>query len=429
MAADLKRIYRAFDPAPLLGDQNDLYVPLDDVRGSSSLVSRLTKPIRFSNKATFQLLAGHIGSGKSTELRRVQKDLETGDERFFTVFCQVLEDIDPGDADFPDVLLAIMRQVAAEFRERLQIELKPGYLRQRLEEVKKFLGSEVKLESLAIDSALGNFTAAIKSSPSTRDQIRKALAATTERWIDAANDVLGEAVVEAQKKGYAGLAIIVDDLDKLSMLHEPELRGSVAERLYMERHVQLTAFRCHMIYTIPIALAYSCKEREIASRYGLTAPPVVPMTKVVDIEGKRYEPGFERFRTVIARRLKDAGATEKDVFASDAVRDRIIECSGGQPRFLVTMMRDAIVEVEDNQLLTEATVNTVARKATHSYSRQLQKEHWKIIEEVRKTHALERTEKNASLCMDLLASGAVLQYLNEKEWYAPNPLLPKRSKK
>ena len=33
MAADLKRIYRAFDPAPLCGEESDPYVPLDDVRG------------------------------------------------------------------------------------------------------------------------------------------------------------------------------------------------------------------------------------------------------------------------------------------------------------------------------------------------------------------------------------------------------------
>ncbi len=426
MTADLKKIYRAFDPAPLCGDQSELYVPLDDVRGNSDLVPRLTKPIRLSDKATFQLLAGHIGSGKSTELRRVQRELETGHDRFFTVFCQVLEDIDPSDADFPDVLLAIMRRVACECRERLGVELKPGYFRQRLDELKKFLDTEVKLESLTMESALGSFTAAIKSSPSTRDQIRKILEPTTERWIDAANDVLGEAVTEVQKKGYAGIAIIVDDLDKLSMLHQPELRGSVAERLYMERHVQLTSFRCHMIYTIPIALAYSCKEREIANRYGMTAPPVVPMTKILDHEGKKHEPGFKKFRAVIARRLESAGATENDVFADDAVRDRIIKCSGGQPRFLITMIRDAIVE--GDLPLTETTVDTVARKATHSYSRQLRKEHWRIIEKVRKTHALERTDNNDSLCMDLLASGAILQYLNHKEWYALNPLLPKRTR-
>ena len=425
MPADVKKIYRAFDPAPLSGSDDNLYVPLDDVRGSSGLVTKLSKTIRLSDKATFQLLAGHIGSGKSTELRRVQKDLESTEDRFFTVFCQVLEDIDPSDADFPDVLMAIMRQVARDFRERLSVELKPGYFKQRLGELKALLGSEVNLESLELESGLGRFTAAIKSSPSTRDRIRKALEPTTERWIDAANDVIGAAVAQAQRKGYAGIAIIVDDLDKLSMLHQPEIRGSVAERLYLERHVQLTAFRCHMIYTIPIALAYSPKEREIANRYGMTAP-VVPMTKIRNLEGKKHEPGYQRFRAVIARRLERAGADEKDVFAGNAVRDRIIECSGGQPRFLITMIRDAIVE--GDLPLAETTVNTVARKATHSYSRQLRKEHWKIIERVRKTHALERTDSNGSLCMDLLASGAILQYLNEKEWYGLNPLLPKRTK-
>lgn len=426
MAADMKKVYQAFDPAPLSEANSNLYVPLDDVRGSSGLVTKLSKTIRLSDKATFQLLAGHIGSGKSTELRRVQKDLESGQDRFFTVFCRILEDIDPSDADFPDVLLAIMRQVAAEFRERLKCDLKPGYFKQRWEELKGLLGSEVSFESLELESGLGKFTAAIKSSPSTRNEIRKALDATTQRWIDAANDVLGDAIVQAQKKGYAGIAIIVDDLDKLSMLHQPELRGSVAERLFMERHGQLTAFRCHMIYTIPLALAYSCKEREIAGRYGMTAP-VVPMTKIFDHAGEKHTPGFEKFRTIIARRLESAGAGEKDVFANDAVRDKIIEYSGGQPRFLVTLIRDAIVE--GDLPLTEATVNTVARKATHSYSRQLRKEHWKIIETVRKTHAIERTKDDDFLCMDLLASGAVLQYLNDLEWYGLNPLLPKRTKK
>lgn len=37
MTADLKRIYRAFDPVPLCGEESDLYVPLADVRGISAL--------------------------------------------------------------------------------------------------------------------------------------------------------------------------------------------------------------------------------------------------------------------------------------------------------------------------------------------------------------------------------------------------------
>lgn len=426
MAADLKKIYQAFNPAPLLGEESDLYVPLDEARGSSGLVKSLSMPIRLSDKATFQLLAGHIGSGKSTELRRVQDELQQGNDRYFTVFCEILNDIDANDADFPEVLMAIIKQVARDFQERLSIKLKPGYFKQRWEEVKAVLGSEVKLNTADLETGLGKLTATIKSSPSTRDRVRKALEPTTDSWIGAANEVLGEAIAHVVEKGYAGLAVIVDDLDKLSVEEQTDGGKSVAERLFLTRHAQLTAFQCHMICTIPIALAYSCKEREIASLYGLTAPPVVPMTKIFDQVGKKHTPGFEKFRAIIARRVQKAGVEGREVFAAATVKDHVVKCSGGQPRFLVTLIRDALVE--GDLPLTKETVEKVARKATHSYSRQLREEHWEIIEQVGKTHQLKRTGHNDALCMDLLANRAILQYRNEKEWYGLNPLLPKRTK-
>lgn len=422
MPADLKKIYRALDPAPLSGADSDLYVPLDDVRGSSGLVRELTTKIRISDRPTFQLLAGHIGSGKSTELRRIQQELQTGDDRYFTVFCQVLEDIDPSDADFPDVLMAIMRQVARELRERLKIQLKPGYLRKRLQEIKTLLGTDINFESLELEAGLAKVTAAIKSSPTTREQIRKALEPTTDSLIEAANDILGQAVAQAAKKGYAGIAVIADDLDKLSVLHQPELGGSVAERLFLTRHAQLTAFRCPVVCTIPISLAYSCKEQEMANLYGMTAPPVVPMTKIFEHDGKRHASGFEKFREIIARRLGQASVQEGEVFAGKAVKDKIIEYSGGQPRVLITLIRDSLVE--GDLPLNRATIDRVAKKVTHSYARQLREEHWTIIEQVRKTHMLKRTTDNDSLCMDLLANRAILQYPNDPEWYGLNPLLP-----
>lgn len=427
MAADLKKIYQAFDPAPLSGADSALYVPLDKVRGSSGLVTNLSKAIHLSAKATFQLLAGHIGSGKSTELRRVQTELEKGDERFFTVFCTILDDIDANDADFPEVLMAIVRQVAAELRERAGIKLKPGYFKQRWGEVKDLLGSDVKLSGLELEAGLAKITTAVKSSPSTREQVRLALEPRTNSWIDAANEVLGESIQKLAKKGYAGLVIIVDDLDKLSVEEHLGSKRSVAERLFVARHAQLTAFKCHMICTIPIALAYSCKEGEIASLYGLTAPPVVPMTKIKASDGKKHAPGLQKFRDIITRRLKGAKATEKEVFASTVVRDKIIEYSGGQPRVLVTLIRDCLVE--GDLPIDKPTLESVARKATHSYARQLREEHWEIIAQVRKTHKLTRTADNDALCMELLSSRAVLQYLNNEEWYAPNPLLPKRASK
>jgi hypothetical protein len=427
MEYDVKKIYRLFDPSPLLSDEIDLYVPLDKVRGSSGLVTKLSRTVRLSSeKPTCQLLAGHVGSGKSTELQRLKKELETGEEKFFTVVCDILEDIDAQDADFPDILIAMIRSMACDIKERTKIKLKPGYFRQRWDEIKELLGAHIDFKEVEFPFGLGQISAKIKSSPKTRLEIRKHLEPNTNNWIDAANEVIGQAALELTKKGYNGLVIIVDGLDKLPVMKSSWAEQSVAELVFIGRHSQMTAFKCHTVYAIPLGLAYSCRERDIASLYGITAPPVVPMTKVFDEDGKRWTAGFSKFKEIITKRIKKAGADEK-IFENKGVMDKIVEYSGGQPRLLTTLIRDSIIE--GGLPITPRAVNDVARKITHSYERQLREEHWKIIKEVKKSHSLNRTEQNDYLCMELLANCSILQYINKKEWYGLNPLLPQRSAK
>jgi len=418
----LKEIYRVFDPEPLSAGEESLYVDLDSVRGSSGLVRELTQKIRLSANPTCQLLAGHRGSGKSTELRQVQKKLESGNEKFFSVFCEVNQDLDPNDVDFPDVLIAIVRQIAERFHKKLKIKLKPGYFKQRWGELKGVLGAKVTLEQLELDAGLAKFSAAIKSSPNIREEIRKALEPHTNNWIYAANEVIGEAVLRLSKKGYKGLVVIVDGLDKISLRQHPTAGCTVAEYLFVNRCAQLTAFNCHLIYAMPLALAYSCAERTIANLYGYTAPPVVPMTKIIDAEGNRHQEGFDKLKSLIEMRLNKAGVKKEDVF-KEGVIDKVIECSGGQPRELINLVRESIVEGE--LPIGTSTLESIARKITHAYARQLREEHWKIIDQVRRDHILKRDKENDPLCMELLDSRAILQYKNEKEWYGVNPLLPK----
>ena len=106
-----QQVYREFSPEPLPPErQADLYVDLDEVRGNMDTVSRLEKTIRFAQgKPTCQVLAGHKGSGKSTELLRLKKQLESDDNPFFVVYVQADEHLDGNDVDFPDVLVAIVR--------------------------------------------------------------------------------------------------------------------------------------------------------------------------------------------------------------------------------------------------------------------------------------------------------------------------------
>jgi len=51
-------------------------------------------------------------------------------------------------------------------------------------------------------------------------------------------------------------------------------------------------------------------------------------------------------------------------------------------------------------------------------------EHWRVIEQVRLDAGFSRSEDNEDVFRDLLDSRAILQYVNDKEWYGVNPLVP-----
>jgi len=420
-----QRVYREFSPEPLWPErQADLYVDLDEVRGNMDTVSRLEKTIRLAEgKPTCQVLAGHKGSGKSTELLRLKKQIESGGSSFFVVYVEADDDIDRNDVDFPDVLIAIVRQIAAQLKERAGITLKPGFFKSRLERLKGILTSEIDFESFELDLGLMKLGGAMKGSPDARKKIRNILEPDTNNLLYAANEVIGQGVAELVKQQKAGLVVVMDDLDKMIVREREGTRSTTDEYLFVNRAAQLTAFQCHVIYTIPLSLAYSHHSPTIAAAYGGEQVPVVPMTRVADGPPKagRNEPGVRKFREIIERRLKAADARESDVFASDDVRDELIALSGGQPTELMTLVRDAIITHDlpvDQKSLERAKID-----GRRGYARFLRAEHWPIIKEIRKTGDYTRTSENEPIFRELLHSRAVLQYVNDEEWYGLNPMV------
>lgn len=414
-----KKLYNLFDPSPC---KRELYVSLDEVRGTTGLVKRLADDIRLSDGFVCKLLAGHTGSGKSTELLRLQRDLECGENRYLVVlFDAVKRNIDPLDVDFPDVLLSIISNLTEQLNEREGINLDPGYIKNLLSNIKDLLGARIDFTNFELNAGLLKLSGSIKENPSFRMKLRSKISGLTEQWIEAANATIRDAQTKVKEKNYTELVIIVDGLDKILMNPNPNEKSS-AENLFGNWHAQLRSFQCHMLYTMPIALAYSGTERSIAANFGITSPPVVPMTKLYNDQGKPAQ-GFKNFREIINKRLQSVGATMTHLFKDgDKTADLLIQQSGGQPRDLMVLLREAILE--GDLPLERKAIEVGAQKITNSYRRQLRQEHWSEIEIVREHHRLMRTEKNDRICMDLLDSRAVLQYTNGEEWYNLNPLLP-----
>jgi hypothetical protein len=424
MAKDiLERVYQAFDPQePLAATDTDRYVNLDEVRGSTGFVQRLAEPIFLSGKPTCQIVSGHNGSGKSTELLRLQRVLQQDAKKPFVVYCEALEDIDRNDVDFPEILIAIVRQIATQVRDREDIELESGFFKDRWEKLKGLLGSQITFDKFSVAKGLLSLSGTIKNSPDARAKVRTALEPDTNNLLAAANDLIGVARLELGRKGYGDLVIIVDDLDKMVLRPCDKAACDTCEYLFIHREAQLRGFMCHVVYTMPIACAYSSMGTRIENLYG-RLPPVVPMTKIATRppESKPYEPGIRKFREVIDARLKKIGVQSAAVFASDAVRDSIIELSGGQLRELMMLVREGM---GGSALpITQEAVDRAAAENRRAYARQLLEEHWPIIDMVRETGTMPRNVAHEEANRVLLDSRAILQYRNADEWFNVNPFV------
>ncbi len=421
----LRPIYAAFTPAPLQKGQNDLYIDLDSVRGDSSVIQRMKQKILLSDGPSCQVITGHRGSGKSTELWQLRQTLEnpaSGTDRFFVVQVRADDELDPNDIDFPDVLIAIIRQLAEQLKDRAEISLKPGYFKDRLQRLKELAGTHVDIDSLKLDVGMATLSSTLRSSPEARKKIRAALEPDTDNWIKEANEVIGEALLELQKKHFRGLVIMVDGLDKMITRSHESAGCTSSEYLFVHRSAQLISFKCHLVYTVPIDLAYSHHGPTIKQLYGGEFP-VVPMTKVETPppKVKTHAPGIAKFREIITARLTKAGAVEEDLFENNRVRDELIKLTGGQPTELMSFIREAIVT--DGLPIRSKGVKRVRLEAMRNYRRQLRADHWPLIEEARATGQIVKTEHNEKAFRDLLESRALLLYRNDEEWYGVNPAI------
>lgn len=423
MATDWTKLYQVFDTGPLEANQlQDLYVDLEAVRGENepgSVAGYLEGSIRNSGRHTCQLVSGHQGSGKSTELRRLQGTLEAGDNRYFCVVCDIENELPLDDMDFPDLLLAIVRQTADALRDRLKIDLKPGYFADRARELKELFGSKVELKEARLDTLLGVMVATLRGSPESRVHIRKALDPKVESLLSAANEVFDQARERIKGHGFGDLVVIVDGSDKLKLSYGPGAGTYPGERLFVHRADQIRGFACHMVYAVPMALAYSPLLSDLESLYGQQTP-IIPVTKLHDRQGKRVDAAFDCFREILSKRVVFAGSTMAEVFPDRVVTDELIRLSGGQPRVLCSLARDCL---RVRRPVERSVVDAVASREMRAMRAPLELAHWRVLAAFMGGKQPLRTADTREVYRDLIVLRALLHYRNKEEWLGVNPLV------
>ena len=417
----LPQILNSIEFEEALSANDPRYVPTQAARGSQKTLERLSKKFGlwlkegqfFPPSQKHALFFGHIGSGKTTELRRYA--LEFGKPgRFFVVEVNIHEQLDRNNLQFADTLMAMARSMLTEV-EKIGLRLP----KDALKELENWFGERVLNTDEAEDFALeikstagvdggipyllklfAGFTTAFKSNVTYKDSLRRVIRNSFTQFADAFNGLLAQMEESLNTEGVARRVLfMIDGTDKL--------RGEDTRRFFVEDAELLLSIDSLVIYTAPLTLKY-----EGNLTHKLDADLMLPMMKLFDAKGHRHEDGWHAMRDILLKRA------DRRVFEQDADIDRLVEYSGGHPRELLRLLKLCCEFAEDGNIDSESVTQAICQLASE-YRRFLEQDDYKLLAELDRNavHAGndERTRK-------LLYNLALLEY-NDGSWRRSHPVI------
>lgn len=226
----------------------DYYVDLADGRGED-VVKRMRRAIVVSpNKPTYQLLAGHIGSGKTTELLRLKTELEQ--RGFQVLYCAIDDCLQTTAMGLTELWLVILSLIIQQLEQQGE-SLSLAYLPNAIREIELWLRVAAPLGIATYCPRIQKIIQALQERPANHNQLQKSLESRLKNLLLAAGEEVTAIAVERFKQmGKKGLVIIVDNLDRLNLTE--------TEILFGESGKYLRQLQCHLIYTLPLlAIAHT----------------------------------------------------------------------------------------------------------------------------------------------------------------------------
>ncbi len=401
-------------------DLRQLRIHLSDVDASQN---------RFAQIA----FTGHRGSGKSTELLRLEDELS----KRFTCLHLYIDDSLLSDCDYTDLLLWLVDSLVRQFQhapipldKKLVEDVLEWFAEKTLEDVKK-VKKEVRAEIRAEAKAkvgvpwlslglLARIQSSVLGSIENRQTIRRKLQAYSTELISKVNLLLDNAQTTLERnKKRPDLLVVLDNLDRLP----PE----AARRLFYGNAELLKSLRAHMVYTVPVPMVLSPVNIGHKFEYSFS----MPMIKVSDPDGDEFEPGLAALDSLVAARIDvDKVFTGRDVL-------RLLGAgSGGSVRDLIRLINFAqlAARADGKKRIDEDSARRAIKKIQLDYEGMLipGQAYFPVLAQIHKAkqHRVPEgdtptDEKNAQTARDffsqLLFNGAVLQYNGERTWYDVHP--------
>lgn len=430
-AAILKDLFNSFKPDSPLEAGDPRYVDFQEVRGDEDILTELGGYILKEEDNTYQLYSGHRGSGKSTELKRLAAYLEQQGcvVVYFAAATEDAGDLSFQDTQYQDILLSCTRQLLEKLQGDVDYAPIWNWLEARWETLKELALTDVSLNQINIQVAiplLSKITAAVRTEPNKRDEIRKLVEANTESLVKALNEFIGNAKQQLEA-GHNRIVIIADNLDRIAQIQEPDKMTNL-EEIFINRSELMRSLNCHMVYTAPISLLYSRSASNLQDIYG--KPQILPMVMVQNRDGDAMAEGIQRLRLAMERRVMEQVeglALVPNVFETDEVVALLCLSCGGHLRDLMHIIRNAINRTSQLPIKMKQVKRAIA-DFRPAYLDAVMEHEWELLFQVHQN----KTKLNDldGLYRDLLGRRCILEYrfFDEVEedvvrWYDVHPLI------
>ena len=404
-AKNLREAYNNFYVEPLKKDQEftEFYVERPGISPMTDLKERIE--IADPDHKEKYLFLGFRGSGKSTELYRLEAALD--ENRFIVVNYSIRNDLNLSDFDFRDFFVSMALKV-------YDVSLAKGIALHsdiendfqdfaktitRITEEEVARGKEAKF-------SLGKIIGLKLSREATTRQI---LRAELDQKISDLIQRLNWMILDIEDKSGKNLVIIVDDLDKLA-------RGQQSEDFFYKNYPLLIEPSCFVVYTFPIPLAFNPQYETVRTYF--SSDVTLLQMPIWRRNGGEHGDGRRFYSDVILKRI------DQDLLA-DGVLKYAIE-STGKLTELIEVMREASLNAHRSgqEQITKKDVTAALDKLRMTFDRTLTEAHKKKLLEINSCKEAREEGPDSVLVRELLFSLNAVEYEDDEgRWCAVNSML------
>ena len=416
----LRDFFRQVSDQPL-GPSDERYIPLYNNAEDSGddPVELMSRAIEWTPGGSVQLLSGFRGAGKSTELRRLERNLR---EKGYKVFrCDIEDYLNLSvPVDVSDFLMA----VSGAFSDAIDRAELSGVRNTHQSYWARLVGFLNRIEfggasaTLGSDFASMTIQANLRSDPSFKSRLQEHMSGHLGALVNDVREYFESSVSNLQTPNQTDreVVLLVDSIEHFrgTFINAQDVQSSV-ETLFVSHAERLHLPHLHVVYTVPpyLKVRYS----NLGALYAPGGVHVLPALKLRSKDGAVHKRGYDAMEQIVAAR-----GNWETLLGQRSALDKLIHFSGGHLRDLLRLL---------GEVLRRATVLPVPEKTLTASIDQLRTEFLPIAEddarwlaEISKSHqtALPSAEHLPTLAR-FFDTHLALCYRNGEEWYDVHPLI------